>query len=265
MIPLSLGLPCFSAPARPDSLSFGRPDPLRTSATYAGGRRNDRRAEGREVERAGGRENTQKKERARRGHLSSRQRAICLGRPVPLTLLPVPALSDPFHARWPLASSGLSLYLDLWHCPLKGRHLAGRRFSFVTPLSARRSSARSAPPPSALPPHRAIITLTSVSDIRYVGRLHSIDHQESTISLENGPSFPPSAAGAWRRAAHLAADASLALLRPPRPPVSSRGTETRKPQDQFVPPSDRVYDFVVFRCVLVRHCREARKGGPTDG
>jgi hypothetical protein len=61
MIPLSLGLPCFSAPARPDSLSFGCPDPLRTSATYAGGRRNDRRAEGREVERAGGRENTKKR------------------------------------------------------------------------------------------------------------------------------------------------------------------------------------------------------------
>lgn len=49
------------------------------------------------------------------------------------------------------------------------------------------------PPPSALRSllallDRAIITLTSVSDIRYVGRLHSIDHQESTISLENGTS-----------------------------------------------------------------------------
>lgn len=40
---------------------------------------------------------------------------------------------------------------------------------------------------------RAQITLTSVSDIRYVGRLHSIDHAESTISLENGASLSPAA------------------------------------------------------------------------
>ncbi|CED83477.1 Uncharacterized mRNA-associated protein RAP55 [Phaffia rhodozyma] len=65
----------------------------------------------------------------------------------------------------------------------------------------------------------AIITLTSVSDIRYVGRLHSIDHQESTISLEN---------------------------------VSSRGTENRKPQNEYVPPNDRIYDFVVFRAKDVK-------------
>ncbi|ORX45833.1 hypothetical protein DM01DRAFT_1410789 [Hesseltinella vesiculosa] len=59
------------------------------------------------------------------------------------------------------------------------------------------------------------ISLISLSDIRYVGILHSINTNDSTVSLEN---------------------------------VCSFGTEGRrgKPEDE-VPGSDTVFDFVVFR------------------
>ena len=32
-----------------------------------------------------------------------------------------------------------------------------------------------------------------------------------------------------------------------RSAVNSRGTENRKPQNEFIPPNDHIYDFVVFR------------------
>ncbi|KAI9318241.1 Lsm14 N-terminal, partial [Dichotomocladium elegans] len=57
--------------------------------------------------------------------------------------------------------------------------------------------------------------LISNSDIRYVGRLHSLNAEESTVALEQVRSF---------------------------------GTEGRrgKPEEE-IPPSDNVFDFVMFR------------------
>ncbi|GAA6003914.1 Scd6p [Rhodotorula paludigena] len=64
------------------------------------------------------------------------------------------------------------------------------------------------------------ISLVSKSDIRYQGVLHSIDPQAATISLEK---------------------------------VRSLGTEGRKSNPaEEVPPSDNVYDFIVFRASDVK-------------
>ncbi|KAI8071058.1 Scd6-like Sm domain-containing protein [Gongronella butleri] len=58
------------------------------------------------------------------------------------------------------------------------------------------------------------ISLISLSDIRYVGILHSINTTDSTVSLENVRSF---------------------------------GTENRRSKEEEVAASDSVFDFVVFR------------------
>lgn len=58
------------------------------------------------------------------------------------------------------------------------------------------------------------ISLISNSDIRYVGTLHEINSENSTVSLRN---------------------------------VRSYGTEGRKGGMGDLPPSDSVYEFIVFR------------------
>lgn len=67
------------------------------------------------------------------------------------------------------------------------------------------------------------ISLVSKSDIRYVGTLHEINSQDATVALEN---------------------------------VSSFGTEGRKgnPADE-IPPSDSVYEYIVFRGTDVKDLR----------
>ncbi|KAK3387526.1 Scd6-like Sm domain-containing protein [Podospora didyma] len=69
----------------------------------------------------------------------------------------------------------------------------------------------------------ARISLISRSDIRYVGTLHQINSEDSTVSLENVRSF---------------------------------GTEGRKdsPEDE-VAPSDQVYEYIVFRGTDVKDLR----------
>jgi protein LSM14 len=67
------------------------------------------------------------------------------------------------------------------------------------------------------------ISLVSKSDIRYVGVLHEINSEDSTVSLENVRSF---------------------------------GTEGRKGNpDEEIPPSDQTYDFIVFRGSDVKDLR----------
>ncbi|KAL2024123.1 hypothetical protein VTK56DRAFT_9903 [Thermocarpiscus australiensis] len=75
------------------------------------------------------------------------------------------------------------------------------------------------------------ISLISRSDIRYVGTLHNINSDDSTVSLEN---------------------------------VRSYGTEGRKanPEDE-VPPSDQVYEYIVFRGTDVKDLRIEE--GPAAG
>ncbi|KAL3421301.1 hypothetical protein PVAG01_07746 [Phlyctema vagabunda] len=70
------------------------------------------------------------------------------------------------------------------------------------------------------------ISLVSKADIRYVGTLHEINSEKSTVALEN---------------------------------VSSFGTEGRKTTsgqpDEEVPPSDSVYEYIVFRGSDVKDLR----------
>ncbi|KAJ4306764.1 hypothetical protein N0V88_000131 [Collariella sp. IMI 366227] len=67
------------------------------------------------------------------------------------------------------------------------------------------------------------ISLISRSDIRYVGTLHNISSEDSTVSLENVRSF---------------------------------GTEDRKNNpDEFVPPSEQLYEYIVFRGTDVKDLR----------
>ncbi|KAL1864838.1 hypothetical protein VTK73DRAFT_5618 [Phialemonium thermophilum] len=67
------------------------------------------------------------------------------------------------------------------------------------------------------------ISLISRSDIRYVGLLHEINSDESTVSLENVKSF---------------------------------GTEGRKGRpEEEVPPSDEIYEYVIFRGTDVKDLR----------
>ncbi|KAJ5032859.1 uncharacterized protein L3040_009450 [Drepanopeziza brunnea f. sp. 'multigermtubi'] len=69
----------------------------------------------------------------------------------------------------------------------------------------------------------ARISLVSRSDIRYVGTLHEINSENSTVALEN---------------------------------VSSFGTENRKENpDDYIPPSDSVYEYIVFRGSDVKDLR----------
>ena len=75
-------------------------------------------------------------------------------------------------------------------------------------------------PPS---PCRARISLISRSDIRYSGTLNSINSDDSTVSLENVRSF---------------------------------GTEDRKSSpDEFVPASEQLYEYIVFRGTDVKDLR----------
>jgi protein LSM14 len=68
---------------------------------------------------------------------------------------------------------------------------------------------------SAVPYIGSKISLISKSDIRYEGILNEVDTQASTVALEN---------------------------------VRVCGTEDRKKnQQEFVPPSDQIYEFIVFR------------------
>ncbi|KAH7370806.1 Scd6-like Sm domain-containing protein [Rhexocercosporidium sp. MPI-PUGE-AT-0058] len=67
------------------------------------------------------------------------------------------------------------------------------------------------------------ISLVSKSDIRYVGTLHEIDSDQATVALEN---------------------------------VTSFGTENRKDNpDDYIPPSDSVYEYIVFRGSDVKDLR----------
>ncbi|KAF2837108.1 hypothetical protein M501DRAFT_996269 [Patellaria atrata CBS 101060] len=65
------------------------------------------------------------------------------------------------------------------------------------------------------------ISLISKSDIRYVGTLHEINSEKSTVALEN---------------------------------VISHGTEGRRP-DEEVPASDNIYEYIVFRGSDVKDLR----------
>ncbi|KAK1761201.1 Scd6-like Sm domain-containing protein [Echria macrotheca] len=72
------------------------------------------------------------------------------------------------------------------------------------------------------------ISLISRSDIRYVGTLHQINSDDSTVSLEN---------------------------------VTSFGTEGRKGNpDEEVPPSDQVYEYIVFRGTDVKDLKIEEAG-----
>ncbi|KAH8798407.1 Scd6-like Sm domain-containing protein [Flagelloscypha sp. PMI_526] len=64
-----------------------------------------------------------------------------------------------------------------------------------------------------------LISLTSHSDIRYVGTLAGIDPQASTIQLSN---------------------------------VTSKGTEHRRPAEAFIPPNPTPYQYIVFRAKEVK-------------
>ena len=76
----------------------------------------------------------------------------------------------------------------------------------------------------------AKISLISRSDIRYVGILHEINSEESTVALEQGKH--PTILCVKRHA-----DVWL---------VRSFGTEGRRGKDE-VPPSDNVFEYIVFR------------------
>jgi len=65
----------------------------------------------------------------------------------------------------------------------------------------------------------ARISLTSISDIRYRGTLHGIDHVASTIQLSN---------------------------------VYSMGTENRRPANEYIPPNETPYEFIIFRATEVK-------------
>jgi protein LSM14 len=69
--------------------------------------------------------------------------------------------------------------------------------------------------------------LISRSDIRYVGTLAQINSDDSTVSLENVRSF---------------------------------GTEGRTAED--VPPSDQIYEYIVFRGTDVKDLRIEEGPGP---
>ncbi|KKA29101.1 hypothetical protein TD95_002779 [Thielaviopsis punctulata] len=73
------------------------------------------------------------------------------------------------------------------------------------------------------------ISLISKSNIRYVGTLHEINSEESTVSLENVQSF---------------------------------GTEGRESSGPPVAPSDQVYDYIVFRGSDVKDLRIEQPAAP---
>ncbi|RDL38218.1 Sm-like ribonucleoprotein [Venustampulla echinocandica] len=78
----------------------------------------------------------------------------------------------------------------------------------------------------------ARISLVSRSDIRYVGTLHEIDSEKSTVALEN---------------------------------VTSFGTEGRKGNpDEEIPASDSVYEYIVFRGSDVKDLRIEQPPAPTE-
>jgi protein LSM14 len=78
----------------------------------------------------------------------------------------------------------------------------------------------------------AKISLISRSDIRYVGILHEINSEESTVALEQGIfASPPESSQVCL--------ANLIIVR-------SFGTEGRRGGDE-VPPSDNVFEYIVFR------------------
>mmetsp|Transcript_24804 Transcript_24804/g.57804 ORF Transcript_24804/g.57804 Transcript_24804/m.57804 type:complete len:358 (-) Transcript_24804:1484-2557(-) len=73
------------------------------------------------------------------------------------------------------------------------------------------------PPPLSLPPAGNLISLISKKNIRYEGRLYSINEADATVALQN---------------------------------VRSYGTEGREkldPSGTFVPPQDAVHTYLVFR------------------
>lgn len=75
----------------------------------------------------------------------------------------------------------------------------------------------------------ARISLISKSNIRYSGTLHNISSEDSTVSLEN---------------------------------VTSFGTEDRKTGDEFIAPSQQVYEYIVFRGSDVKDLRIEESPAP---
>lgn len=110
-------------------------------------------------------------------------------------------------------------------------------------MASAEESSSSGGPPSVDSYIGSIISLTSKSEIRYEGVLVSINTKESTIALQNGTfsRFTPFRRTDFEnRTAILSLFASIFA-------VKSFGTEERRKEGPQIPPSDRVYEYILFR------------------